>query len=103
MAAPQYRPLDTSKDEIRLLFVFHNENSKTFRCTLKYFPLSSAPPYVALSYAWREPSAKDGEAPRRDAVVVDDRDALLTTNLALALRTLRVETECLWVDALCID
>jgi hypothetical protein len=103
MAAPQYRPLDTSKDEIRLLFVFHNENSKTFRCTLKYFPLSSTPPYVALSYAWCEPSAKDGEAPRRDAVIVDDRDALVTINLALALRTLRVETECLWVDALCID
>lgn len=103
MGALQYRPLDTSKDEIRLLSVFHDENSKTFRCTLQHFSLSSTPPYVALSYAWREPSTKDGEAPRKDAVVVDDRDALVTTNLALALRTLRIETEYLWVDALCID
>jgi hypothetical protein len=103
MGSARYRPLDTSKDEIRLLSVLHDEISNGVQCTLRHFPLLSSPPYVALSYAWNEPSTRDGVLPSKDIVLVDNRDTLVTTNLALALRTLRLETACIWVDALCID
>jgi hypothetical protein len=103
MGAARYRPLDTSTDEIRLLYVLHDETSNAVQCALRHFPLLSSPPYVALSYAWREPSTRDGAPPSKETVLVDNQDALVTTNLALALRTLRVETVCIWVDALCID
>jgi hypothetical protein len=103
MGAPRYRPLDASRDEIRLLSVVHDDTSNAVRCTLQYFPLLSSPPYVALSYAWREPSTREGETLSKETVLVDDRHCSVTMNLALALRTLRVETLCIWVDALCID
>ena len=81
----------------------HDGTSNAVRYSLQYFSLSSSPPYAAFSYAWLEPSPRDGEAPSKETVLVDDRDFVVTTNLVLALKALQVETECIWVDALCID
>ena len=103
MGASQYQPLEITRDEIRLLSVVYDVTLDVVRCTLRHFPLLSSPPYLALSYAWREPNTKDGEAPSKETVLVDERNAPVTTNLASALRTLRVETMYIWVDALCID
>jgi hypothetical protein len=103
MEALRYRPLNTSIKEIRLLSIIHNGDKNAAQCSIEHHPLLSSPPYVALSYAWREPSTGEGEVPSQGTTLVDGQDFLVTANLALALRTLRLEEVCIWIDALCID
>ena len=103
MEASLYRPLDVNTKEIRLLSVVRDGVSGAVQCGLQYFPLLFCPAYVAPSYAWREPSRRDRSASSKEMVLVDGQDFLATNNLALALKTLRVETAFIWADAVCID
>lgn len=122
IAQVPYQPLDTSKREIRLLFIQPgpwssdsdwteddmpgNESrldedqmdNDTVRCTLRTVSLDDNPEYEALSYVW-------GASRKRTGIVVDGVWAMVTVNLQRALRRLRLvhEQRIMWVDALCIN
>ena len=59
----QYTPL-VEEDAIRLLVIEPGHYDDPIRCTLIKTPLSEAPPYYALSYAWREAIPDDIEQQR---------------------------------------
>ena len=86
---------------------------------LHSIPLSSVPPYRALSYVW-------GDVNVTEDILLEDRPFPVTTNLAAALQRIRdflskakpkkdprvvahrsevaiEETQYIWIDALCID
>ncbi|PQE20174.1 Heterokaryon incompatibility protein [Rutstroemia sp. NJR-2017a BBW] len=96
-----YRPLDTSRREIRLLVLHPAEDIfDLFRysCTLVHVSLDEDPDYEALSYVW-------GSKANKQKILIDGRQFEVTSNLAEALYHLY---DCntprkLWVDAICID
>lgn len=95
-----YKPLDETKSEIRVLSILPDLDNQQVRCTLNHFPCTSTaayPPFVALSYCWGDP---DDTLP----ILVNDSVAFITKNLEFALRELR-KRRCigLWVDAICIN
>ncbi|KAH6967977.1 heterokaryon incompatibility protein-domain-containing protein [Ilyonectria sp. MPI-CAGE-AT-0026] len=101
-----YRPLDITKEEIRLL-VLHPPlvADSTLRCTLLHTGFASpsidaptVPPYEALSYVWGDPNFCI-------PIWLNNKEVWVTPNLAYALSTLRHQggDRVLWVDALCIN
>ncbi|TLD19131.1 hypothetical protein PspLS_09816 [Pyricularia sp. CBS 133598] len=96
----EYRPLDPSGTEIRLLRLFPAADADSpLQSALLHVDLASKPCYEALSYAWGEPVFVQ-EVNIKGAGFIR-----ITENLSLALRRLRLKTEArtLWVDAVCID
>jgi hypothetical protein len=109
-----YRSLTPHKERIRLITLlpethhsslaqYHgdedpSESSNSVSCTLSHVSLDNAPAYTALSYNW-------GDATRRHAIFVNGATVMVTANLEVALRHLRLQDEplTLWIDALCID
>ncbi|TAQ91160.1 hypothetical protein B7494_g520 [Chlorociboria aeruginascens] len=97
----QYTPLDTERNEIRLLRISPElNNSKFFGCELLHVPLDNAPPYQALSYAW-------GGRKENKIILINGRAFSVTGNLNQALYRLRPrkgdQELTLWVDAICIN
>ena len=105
----EYRALDQSKREIRVLKVLSPrlpEPKKTekagtadaqVRCTIQHASLDDNPDYSALSYAWGDPN-------KTVPILVDDLIFHATENLESALRHVQsTETDALWVDAVCIN
>jgi len=97
-----YLPLLAGLKEIRLL-----ELEATGSCQLRYVPLDSAPMYIALSYAWGDPT-------RVASYSVDGKKILISKSLSAALA--RIFSFCkdkipnnwgrrlhVWADAICID
>lgn len=106
-AASIYTPLDPTVPEIRVLKLLPSAHlESTIECRLVHLPLYSAAceggeaddGYEALSYVWGAPEFI-GE------ITLDGAPFLVTRNLHMALRYLRLESEerTLWVDALCIN
>lgn len=95
--AYNYRDLDTSKREIRLISLSPG-TSDEIQCDILYRNLDNANKYYTLSYLWGEPE-KD------DAILLDGTRKVVRPNLFQALRHLRdyIPGELIWVDALCID
>jgi hypothetical protein len=95
-----HRPLDTTKNEIRLLRVLPGEFFSPILCELFHTSLDNKPPYRTLSYVW-------GDASVQKPIRVNGIEALVTVNLEQALRRLRAhhadEPLTIWVDAVCID
>ena len=103
-----YRALDRSKREIRLLKVLsprfpEPKTTETgtvdaqVRCTLQYASLDDNTDYNALSYAWGDPN-------KTVTILVDDCIFHATENLESALRHVQAsESESLWIDAVCIN
>jgi hypothetical protein len=94
-----YTPLDASKDSIRLLRLIPTKDSTSpIQCEIFRTTLATAPPYVALSYAW-------GDKSGTQAIFIGDEIVSVTPNLKHALQRLRNGTEelVLWVDAICIN
>jgi len=94
-----YTPLDTSRDSIRLLRLLPTKDSTApIQCEIFRAALDTAPPYVALSYAW-------GDRAGTQAIFIGDEVVSVTPNLKHALQRLRHGTEelVLWVDAICIN
>ncbi|KAF4853646.1 Heterokaryon incompatibility protein 6, OR allele [Colletotrichum siamense] len=101
-----YRPLSPLEKEIRLIEVdpLHKiDTHSPVRCRLKHASLYTNPNYIALSYAWGDPTATR-------AIILDGRNVEVTENLESALRHVASsfgnEEEpgpTLWVDAICID
>ena len=118
----QYRPLDASKHEVRLLSLDPSPNAKEpITGTILHVSLDSLPgpqttprsafgatraaaySYTALSYAWGDPWAPGGA----DTLVAGGA-LRVTANLAAALRRLcgseaTPARSLWWVDALCIN
>ncbi|KAK4891358.1 hypothetical protein LTR27_010012 [Elasticomyces elasticus] len=95
-----YKPLDQSKNEIRLLRVQPNADCNAeIVCTLDRAILEDGLAYHALSYTW-------GDLSDPLWIQVDGYALLITKNLHAALQTLRRSTDemlTIWVDAICIN
>ena len=94
-----YKPLQSSRREIRLLYLAPGrELIAQPSCRLQKVCMSSSPAYEALSYTW-------GDANVTKPIQVNGRTFQATVNLEAALRYLRrpEKTRILWVDAVCID
>jgi hypothetical protein len=100
IAAPKgyrHQALDTSTQQIRLIKLRPGKHRQP-QCDIAVFELSSAPPFVALSYTWGPPS------PQFD-LLVNDEPIRIRENLFQFLQTYRA-TECndyLWIDQICIN
>lgn len=87
----QHDPLDTTKQQIRLLKVIR-ENDSPIRCVISTSDIDTAPEYRALSYTWgsREPGFY---------VLVQGKRLEIRPNLAKFLQNIRREKqEYLWID-----
>ncbi|KAE9372770.1 hypothetical protein N431DRAFT_439800 [Stipitochalara longipes BDJ] len=106
MSRYDYKPLDPSKREFRLLHILPENNATSedkssvgpVRCTVTHASLDNAPEYDALSYTW-------GDASIETTIIADGAEFQATSNLEVGLRHLRKKDEIvtLWVDALCIN
>lgn len=99
-AEPIYKPLDTSRRQIRLLRIEPAKDpSHKIKCHLFTESLDEKPRYHALSYVWGNP--KD----RKLIINLDGTDFLVTLNLYAALRRFRRKREdvVFWIDAICIN
>jgi hypothetical protein len=88
-------------EELHYTFVprFNTDKSLPIECRLETVELDEAPPYIALSYVWGDPS-------ETSTIFVNGRSVQVTTNLAAALGRIRRrywEPETLWIDAVCIN
>ncbi|KAI1350589.1 heterokaryon incompatibility protein-domain-containing protein [Xylaria sp. FL0043] len=105
MGALKYRPLDSSKKQIRLLTLLTGEWNDKITCKLSVASLDEELKYEALSYVWGS---------QTDLVDIDVNGIAFpaTRNLYAALRRLREQigstgsnenSRTLWVDAVCIN
>lgn len=95
-----YTPLDSSREEIRVIHLLPGEFDHEIKIELVPVSLSSEPPprYNALSYVW---GREQCQAP----ALVNGKPFAITSNLDIALRYFRdrVVKKVLWVDAVCIN
>jgi hypothetical protein len=98
---PDYRPLGTKRDEIRLLKLLPSSgnDSEPIKCSLEHAEFRQNPSYEALSYTWGTQQQTE------PIIIVDGKSVRVRENLWLALENLRqpFEHRILWVDAICID
>ncbi|KAJ4269604.1 hypothetical protein NW762_001271 [Fusarium torreyae] len=99
-----YKPLDSSRQEIRLLSVHPStESNDNLSCTLLHVDLrpdagSIRPSYEALSYVWGQPDFSE-------PISLNGHPFFITPSLKYALTSLRQKHKArfLWVDAICIN
>ena len=101
-----YKPLETTKSEIRLLKLIPNSQDGGIECMLFTVSLKDTPKlhYVSVSYVWGDPDITE-------EIRVDGQPFRVTTNLASLFRHLKKLYELnpalqhleLWVDAICIN
>ncbi|KAE8447302.1 hypothetical protein EG329_010860 [Mollisiaceae sp. DMI_Dod_QoI] len=92
-----YKPLDTDRNEIRLLTLLPDGKNNIVRCSLKHASLLNPPEFCALSYCWGDPKITT-------EVVINGVPVPVTTNLESALRHLRAKgLGSFWIDAICIN
>lgn len=103
-----YRPLDESRQEIRLLKVYLRSHSDDLHCDLDlhcdvgYFSLleEPKPEYMTISYCW-------GDSTRSSKILLNGQPFYVPENTKLALWRM-VDKELgkyriLWIDAVCIN
>ncbi|KAF4609835.1 hypothetical protein G7Y89_g15788 [Cudoniella acicularis] len=96
-----YKRLNHEVHEFRLLKLLPDPSfSSKLRIEIQKATLQHPPKYEALSYVWGGP---DITVPIQCGL--GSQELMITTNLELALRYLRLESKSrfLWVDALCIN
>jgi hypothetical protein len=103
----KYKPLNTTKDEIRVLRILPGKSNEPLRCNLIHIPLTKSASYEALSYAWSDPNLfpNEGCAPK-EKIWIDGQPLEVGKNLASFLWSARRKHgECgwLWIDAVCIN
>jgi hypothetical protein len=94
----RYHELDHESRAFRLLKLLPSVDFDVeIHCELFESSLDNCPSYEAVSYVW-------GDANITVPIRLHDTTRLVTTNLGLALRYLRLaeEESILWIDALCI-
>lgn len=96
----QYKPIDLSKDAIRIIRLCKRQATEDIRCELfeAYLDQHEGISYETVSYTWEN---QLNEA----TILLDGKEARVTSNLLAALSSLRLvdEDKILWIDALCID
>ncbi|ORY17489.1 heterokaryon incompatibility protein-domain-containing protein [Clohesyomyces aquaticus] len=99
----QYRDLDSSVSQIRLLHLHAVPQSEADNgdsvpaCTLSYAPVYSSQPYQAISYVWGPPKPQK-------LIQVDGLVLPIGENLYTALQHFQGSEEVvLWIDAICIN
>ena len=95
----EYQPLNTTKNEIRLLHIAPSQQYEDqITCTFSLASLDKDIAYEALSYVW-------GDSKNMPSVNLEGHQVQVTKNLHSALRHLRFtdRERILWVDALCIN
>jgi hypothetical protein len=94
----QYRSLQTTPQEFRLVQIQPGALASSISCTLRHAYLKDPPSFEALSYAWGDP---------RDTISIflDGQTFSVTNSLESALRHLRWEdaVRTFWIDAICIN
>ena len=97
MAQYQYKPLQNSAQQIRLLEILSTEHGR-ISGSLKHFDLADAPPYIALSYTWGSPH------PTR-AIHVNRHALPIRQNLYdfFTVHGDRLRGSYIWADQICID
>lgn len=103
----QYAPLSTERKDIRLLRLLpagaqkskerrFSTSAPKIRCETITTPLTSCPPFTALSYAW-------GDTKQNQDIEIDGRSMLISTNLRDALQQFLADevplSEFFWIDA----
>ncbi|KAH8665829.1 heterokaryon incompatibility protein-domain-containing protein, partial [Tricladium varicosporioides] len=99
----EYKPLDLSKNEIRLISISPASwASDKLEGRLFHVPLEEAPPYEALSYVWGSHQLEKSQPVPSTSGTFDFH---LNSNLEAALRYLRYPKKKLviWIDAICIN
>lgn len=96
-----YQPLDSLKDEIRLVYILPGAGEDEICTNLVHASLHNQPEYLALSYTWGNPQPFS-------PVVLNGFDFEVGSNLAAALRQLRKDRGPrrglpYWIDAICIN
>ncbi|KAF5227582.1 hypothetical protein FANTH_14731 [Fusarium anthophilum] len=104
VSATIYKPLDNSRQEIRLLTLLPpREEDENIHCTLSHAVLNTSagnPEYEALSYVWGEPNFSE-------PIILNDHTFFITPSLKYILSCLRQRQDdkprVIWVDAICIN
>ncbi len=99
METHEYKPLDLTKDAIRLVRLLQGSTMAPIQCELiDTFLHERGIPYEALSYTWDDPT------PAKD-IFLDGCTTRIGDNLFIALKCLRSpeEDRILWIDAICIN
>ena len=97
-----YRPLDRSRSEIRLIKLLPRGSTEKYKlipaCHVFHASLFANPKFVALSYVW-------GDATEPRLILADNLPIRVNKNLFEAMMALRPLNEhiVLWIDALCIN
>jgi hypothetical protein len=94
----QYTPIVQERHEIRIVVLLRGRLGDDIVCEVRHIFFDDSPSYEALSYTW-------GERTDPNQIILDGMPFMVTQNLALALRHLRLQ-DCdrhLWVDAICIN
>lgn len=85
MGTFSYRPLDSSKDEIRIIQIRPAvDNATKLECSLKHVSLAEKPQYEALSYTW-------GSDRCTESIMLNSEVFQVTENLKQALLAFRRE------------
>jgi hypothetical protein len=96
----QYRPLDRSRQEIRLLILEPGSGTSMLRCTLEHAFLDVTPPplYETISYVCGNPT-------RKRSIILHGHKirAMATSEAALRRMRLRDKPRTLWIDSICIN
>jgi hypothetical protein len=95
----KYRPLDGSKQQIRLCRIESQAGEEEIKCILKHFDFnpSTCPPYVALSYTWGE--AAPVQTIRLNGALFEVRQNLWN----FFVKGTHPAYEWIWIDHVCID
>jgi hypothetical protein len=92
-----YTELQTPRS-IRLVSIDHDQTQSPVSCTLIETPLDKPISYLALSYAWGDPTATG-------QILCNNQPLQVTESLIAAMRQLRQRypSVLFWIDALCIN
>jgi hypothetical protein len=101
MLTPNYKPLGTKRDEIRLLNILPSlgNDSEPIKCSLEHSEFRDNPSYEALSYT------RGTQQQTEPIIIVDGQSVTVRENLWLALKNLRQPSQhrIMWIDAICIN
>ncbi|KAK6442912.1 hypothetical protein LTR95_000790 [Oleoguttula sp. CCFEE 5521] len=96
----QYRGLDPSRREIRILRIAPGRGLEPVRCSVSHvsFYDKECPQYEAISYAWDHEGITAG-------IFLDDQPFTIPASAEQALRRMRYAdaVRTLWIDAVCIN
>jgi hypothetical protein len=96
----QHEPLPDPNTHFRLLKIIQGGFDKHVVCELSVWSINEAPPYIAISYVWGDPTSVS-------TITIDSQPATVRTNCEYVLQQQASAPDTsqhyFWVDAICID